>query len=56
MQPDFIYDGDSIGVGIMMKQADIYIYIYIYIYIFVFLPIENMHVIKVYYICVEIQH
>jgi hypothetical protein len=29
MQPDFIYDGDSIGVGIMMKQADIYIYIYI---------------------------
>jgi hypothetical protein len=54
MQPDFIYDGDSIGVGIMMKQADIYIYIYIYI--FVFLPIENMHVIKVYYICVEIQH
>jgi len=50
MQPDFIYDGDSIGVGIMMKQADIYIYI------FVFLPIENMHVIKVYYICVEIQH
>lgn len=50
MQPDFIYDGDSIGVGIMMKQADKYIYI------FFLLPIENMHEIKVYYICVEIQH